>query len=150
MGNALGFTPGAAETRPAASRRRTRRRDRLRHHDPDRGGLMSPALDLNAYVVGEMVGTGIWHGEREMSIGLHAHREDRPVWSHGRAGRSVVPFSGCSVGDCYGWFWGRDAREWPLPNCPAPKSSLQLIYEPTSSRFGRTQSPVMSSWTVTK
>ena len=44
---------------------------------------MSPALDLNAYVVGEMVGTGIWDGEREMSIGLHAHREDRHVWSHG-------------------------------------------------------------------
>jgi hypothetical protein len=44
---------------------------------------MSPALDLNAYVVGEMLGTGIWDGEREMSIGLHAHREDRHVWSHG-------------------------------------------------------------------
>jgi hypothetical protein len=44
---------------------------------------MSPALDLNAYVVGEMVGTGRWDGEREMGIGLHAHREDRHVWSHG-------------------------------------------------------------------
>jgi hypothetical protein len=44
---------------------------------------MSPALDLKAYVVGERVGTGIWDGEREMSIGLHAHREDRQVWSHG-------------------------------------------------------------------
>src|SRR5260370_8693162 len=44
---------------------------------------MSPALDLKAYVVGEMVGTGIWDGEPEMGIGLHAHREDRHGWSRG-------------------------------------------------------------------
>ena len=56
---------------------------RLRHPDPDGGSLISPALNLNTYVVGEMVGTGIWDGEREMGIGLHAHREDRYVWSHG-------------------------------------------------------------------
>ena len=30
-----------------------------------------------------MVGTGIWDGEREMGIGLHAHWEYRHVWSHG-------------------------------------------------------------------
>jgi hypothetical protein len=105
---------------------------------------MSPALDLNAYVVGEMVGTGRWDGEREMGIGLHAHREDRHVWSRGGLVGVLYHFQDFRLAIAMDVL-GPEVREWPLPNCSAPKSSVQLIYGPTSSRLGLTQSPVLSS-----
>ena len=110
---------------------------------------MSPALDLKAYVEDEMVGTGIWDGEREMGIGLHAHREDRHVWSHGglvgvlchfqdfRLAIAMDVLGAGSQGVAIAQLFGSQVVR------PADiRSHLVEVW--------RTQSPVLSSETVTK